>query len=106
MDADYFRLGKTTTPNTVGVALSGVLLSQGVSASNTDPFYPTKGDKENADTCLAFPKTGGKYHYAMMSPCIFEGDTFGAAAGSCADDGPCSADAKAYALTGFANHMT
>ena len=76
--AGYTKTGSTNIDTSVGIALNGVLLFNGVSADKVDPFYPkawassSVTTAEKVDMCLAHPQVQGYFHYHMMPPCIYE----------------------------------
>lgn len=60
-----------------GVTTSGVLMFNGISGEETDPFYPkaygrcTNADDcvEMVDSCFSHPERTGFMHYHVPSPC-------------------------------------
>lgn len=55
--ASYSYSGTTDIGVSVGVAITGALILNGVSANNVDPFYPspTSYSAESVDVCLGHP---------------------------------------------------
>jgi hypothetical protein len=111
--AGYTTTGSTVITTTVGVALDGVLMFEGVSLNYVDPFYPngwtstttgahTTASAEHVDLCLGHPQATGMYHYHMLPPCLFD-STYAATAGACDPTAACSSSPKAYALAGYTN---
>lgn len=77
-DLDFVdKTGSATfTHNTGwGVAVSGVMIYNGISGDRQDPYYPAEGDAEKIDTCLLHPAPiGSTLHYHSVSPCVADAD--------------------------------
>uniref|UniRef100_A0A7S1G3J0 YHYH domain-containing protein n=1 Tax=Bicosoecida sp. CB-2014 TaxID=1486930 RepID=A0A7S1G3J0_9STRA len=102
----FTKLGATDLTTTVGVALNGVPMLNGLSADGVDPFYPPAAfggasgfAAEAVDQCVAHPTAQGAYHAHMMSPCLFDGGVDGTK--PCTPAAGC-ADVKSHALAGYA----
>lgn len=62
----------------VGIALSGVPLSNGLTTSGVDPLYPiaygsvsnATAAKESVDKCMGHVLSNGVYHYHLAPTCI------------------------------------
>jgi hypothetical protein len=71
-----------------GIAVSGVMIFNGIGGSGVDAFYPAVfvNDKtvvtdaasnlETADYCLAHPSPNGDYHYHTASMCALDSSMF------------------------------
>ena len=69
-DSDQF------TQNTAwGVAVSGVMIYNGISGEGQDPFYPAEGESEKIDSCLSHPAPiGNTLHYHGAGTCVGDED--------------------------------
>ena len=62
----------------VGVTINGIVMLNGNSLEQMDPFYPkawgtnTNAVAEAVDMCLGHPQAAGIYHYHIMPPCLFD----------------------------------
>lgn len=60
----------------VGFALNGLPIFFGISADNTDPYYPRQWPNavntvpEVVDACVGHPQGDALYHYHMLPPCL------------------------------------
>jgi len=57
---NYTKYGSTDISSSVGVAISGILMFNAVSADDVDPFFPntsytSTATAETVDTCLMHP---------------------------------------------------
>ena len=75
-NSNYTRLGSTILDTALGMSLSGIMVFNGDSINNMDPFYPqawgnyTTVETESVDTCLMHPQGQGIFHYHMITQCI------------------------------------
>jgi len=59
-----------------GVAVTGVMIFNGISGEGEDPFFPLDSslEIEKVDACLAHPQVSGLFHYHLPTPCVPDPD--------------------------------
>lgn len=97
----------------VGVALSGVVLLNGVSINSVDPLYPAvygtvtdaSAAVESFDSCLGHPTpSGGLYHYHVMAPCSIS-TTYGSTPKSCSQVTSCNGYELTYGEAAYSKSL-
>ncbi len=112
-DTGYTKYGTTSMDTAVGVAISGVVMLNGVSIDEVDPMYPavygtvtdTEAAKETFDMCLAHPQMSGAYHYHAFSPCAVDA-SYATTPQSCDDITACTDDVLSYGEDAYASLKT